>query len=265
MTVPASPADLAGAPAETISIPAEPAAPATAARSFSADDIAKARQEEKDKLYNRINDWETKGKTWENQIAELTADREKAVKKAAEDAAKSAREAAEKQWNESDAKSLLAQAEKTWESKFEEMGNALALKDAVLAKEQAMHALSSYINSKVNAAVQNNEIAPELADFVRGNNEDEVNASLEFVKSKSAEIATAVGAAVSQQQPPAAPPVPMGVSTAGYTPMGPTETAGGSRTLTNEDIKNMSIDEYAKLRAHLVPGAVKQDRQGLFS
>ena len=82
------------------------------APAFTAEQIAKARQEEKDKLYPELQ-------TMREQLAELKKERddklaaEKKARKEAEDAAKAALEA------DTDTRSLLEQKEAEWNARFE--------------------------------------------------------------------------------------------------------------------------------------------------
>ncbi len=134
---------------------------------------------------------------------------------------------------------------------------------ARFAKEQEFTQLSSYTRDLVNTAVNNNDVAPELAGFISGNTVEEVNASLEKAKAASAQIVQSAMAAMQQQVP--APAAPRGVAPTGYAPNGPLENAESTRTLSAQDIANMSMSEYAQYRSQFLgTGATQSRSRGLF-
>jgi hypothetical protein len=241
----------------TITIPAPPVAtqpPAT--QTFTAADIEAARKQEKDKVYGRIEEWESKFTEQSKALAALQEAKAKEIAEAAAQAAKEAEEAARKRWEEEDSKTLLKGLETSFEQKIAALEAAQANERAAFAKESEFRALSDYVRTKVDAALNAGEIAPELAEIVTGNTQQEIDASLEFVKAKSAEIVNNIKAA--QGQARAAMP---GVSTAGYATTGPMNNDAGSRTFTAAEIQAMPMAEYAQYRAQLIPAA-SQARQG---
>jgi hypothetical protein len=243
----------------TITVPVPPPAPA-APQTFSAEDIERARQQEKDKVYGRLEEQERIARETREQLAALQAAKDAEVQAAAEQAAREAQEKARQEWEEKGAKDLLAQAQQTWEEKFQALQAEREQERAAFAKEQEFANLRAYTQNKVQAAVAAGEVAPEMADFVSGNNQQEIDASLDFVKARTAELVNNIRQA--QEQARAAMP---GVAPSGYAPTGPMETQGSTRTLSAADIANMSMADYAKARGTLLPAASQaQQGRGLY-
>ena len=244
---------------DTVTIPVAAPVPAPP-KTFTAEDIERARQQEKEKVYGRISEWQSKFEEQGKTLAELSAARDAEVAAAAEKARQEAEEAARKEWEEKGSKELIAQVKGEFENQFQQLQAEREQERAAFAKEQEFNALQNYVRETVTAAQAEGAIAPELAAFVTGNNKQEIDASLDFVKAKSAEIVNNIK--VAQGQARAAMP---GVSTAGYAVAGPMDTDSGTRTLSAADIQGMSMADYAKHRAALLPAASQaQQGRGLY-
>lgn len=257
----AGPAAAAPADTVTVTLPAEPTL--TPQPQFTAADIEKARKEEKDKLYPKITDFEQKIIEQGEALARLQAEKQAEIDSAAALAAEEARKAAEKEWEEKGAKDLIANVRTEFEQKIARIEAERQQEREIFAKEQSLTELQNYTQSAVQAALQNNEIAPELADFVTGNNVDEINASLNLVKAKSEAIVQSIASAVPATQPV---PVPRGVSPTGRGPVGPMDLTETQRTYTPEEIRNLPMSEYVKVRQQLIGAASSDQRsRGMFS
>lgn len=235
---------------------------------FTADDLQKARSEEKDKVYGRLNEFAEQNKALQSQIQTLLDDQ--SSRKAAEDEARraaeeAARKAAEAEMSTQD---LLAQKERElaerinqtqseWEQKFQQMQTEREQERALLEKEKQFATLTAYTQQRI--AAEQDAIAPELLDFVGGNSQDEIDASINRVKEKSAAILSAMQEAAAQQRQQQ-----RGVSpTAGSA--GPLEMfSTGQRQYSAQDISSMTIQEYAKFREQNGIGGVSSAR-GLYS
>lgn len=248
---------------ETVTVPV-PTPPAfDASNPQVAALIEQARKQEKDKLYGEIETLRSRvGEfdTLQQTVNTLQADRERDLAAARETAAAEAAEAARKQWEEQDAKTLLAEKDREWEARFQQMQADAAAERESLAKEAAFAQFQNQTQALVQKALDDNAIAPELAHLVTGNNVEEVQASLESVRLASEAIAANVTAAMQNQ-----PPAPRGVSPTGYAPVGPMEMQQQTRTLSAEDIRNMPMSEWAKMRQSM-PGVNQQSQtnRGLF-
>jgi hypothetical protein len=227
--------------------PKPPAAPA--GKTFTTEDIEKARKEEKDKLYKSIEDMK-------GELSAMKAERE-AREKAAKDAEKAAKDAEKaKTEEEMSAKQLLEQRAQEWEQRFAEMQANQAKAEALLEQERKFSGLMEYRSQRMQAEVDN--ILPQLIDMISGGSEEEIEQSIERLKAKTAQIVGDVQQAQQAQR--------QGMPGTKITapPSGPMEAQPGTETLTAEDIRNMDMNEYGKKR-HLLMGAAAQKRnQGLF-
>lgn len=245
----------------------DPVTQPTEAR-FTAEDLQKARSEEKDKVYGRLNDVAEQNKALQSQIQTLLDEqnaRREAEEQARRDAEEAARKAAEAELSATD---LIAQKERElaerinqtqseWEQKFQQMQAEREQERALLEKEKEFATLTAYTQQRISA--EQDSIAPELLDFVGGNTQAEIDASIDRVKAKSAAIISAMQEAATQQRQQQ-----RGVSpTAGSA--GPLEMfSTGQRQYSATDIQNMTIEEYSKFRAQNGIGGGSSAR-GLYS
>lgn len=215
--------------------------------------IEQARTEERNKLYSQRDKQKEAFDAMQAEVAELRKAeqaRQKAADKAAADAekARKAKEDAEKS-----AKELLAEREQTWqqqlaamraeqEAKLTEIAQQRELDQAMMAKEREMAALQIYIRDAV--ASEQDNIAPELLDFIGGNTKEEVDASIARVKEKTAAIVEGMR----QAQLSARAGMPGVNPSGGATALVPGIDTGDQK-LTAEDIKGMSMQDFAALRA----------------
>ena len=219
---------------------------------FTAEDLEKARREEKEKVYGRLDQVAQTVEALKAQNEALLAeqqarkDAEEAARREAEEQARLAEEA------QLDARTLLQKREDEfnerlkatqtdWEQKFEQLSQQRAQEAALLEKERALAALSAYTASRV--AEERDNIAPQLLDFIGGNTQEEIEASIERVKARSAEIAAEVQAQITAQRASQ-----RGVSPTGLAAFGPLDGEGAQRQYSPQDIQNMSMQDYAKFR-----------------
>lgn len=225
---------------------------------YTAADIERARQEEKDKLYDRLSKQGTKLNTLEQQITEWQTERQTA----AETQAAAQREAEEAQRKkaeeEMDLRALLTTKEQEWTARMDTMQREREQERALLEKDRQFAQLQGYIQKRIGDEREN--IAPELIDLVTGNTTEEVEASITRMREKTASILQGVNSAqveiASQQR---------GVSTTGYGGAdGPLDQHMGSKTYTPEDLASMPMSEYAKLRGALLGSKATGNGSGLF-
>lgn len=251
-------------PADSITVNVPPAPPAAPAQGWNEEEflkspavaalLASVRKEEKDKLYPTIENLKT-------QVSDLTASKQAEIAAAAEQARKDAEETARKTFEESTAKDLVAQTRAEFEERLAEIQRERDEERALREKESQFNSIREYAQTKVKAALDAGQIAPELAHLVSGNSEAEIDASLATITSTTEALVANMQQAV--QQVPAAP-APRGVSPTGFASgNGPMDLVGNTRTLSPADIANMSMAEYAKLRPQL--GTARESAQrGLF-
>jgi hypothetical protein len=255
--------------------PAEPSAPAAPApetiivtppvdeQRFTVADLERVRQQEKEKLYGRLSKADERTAAVEVELKRLqdeAAGREAAAEaekvreaQAAEEQEKARREA------EMTARELLEARSKEWESRFANLERERETERATLAKEAEFAHLAAYVQERLAQERDAKSIAPELADLVTGNSREEVDASIELMKTKTNAIFESI-----QQAQVAQRAQMRGTAPTGFTAQGPLDNESGSRQLTPDQIKNMPMHEYRKYRAQLLGAAGEAGSRGLF-
>jgi hypothetical protein len=236
----------------------EPPATPPAEPRFTAEDIQKARQEEKDKLYKRLQNVEEQNKTFLAEIEEQRKAREAAQAQEAERQRQAQESAKAKAEEDLSAKELLAVKEQEWNTRLQQFETEREQERLLFQKEQEFNNLQTYIQKRVGEESEN--IAPELLDFVGGNTPEEVENSLNTVKAKTQAILESVQQAAIQQRASM-----RGVSPTGYSTTGPMDTDPGHKSYSLSDLQNMPMSEYAKIRGQLGVGNAAQNQRGLYS
>lgn len=229
--------------------------------------VEKARQQEKDKLYGKIEAQGTQLQAFESQVQQLLdknkadADAEAARVAQAEADAKakaegelSAKELLERRTAEQAEELARYKAEQ--DARFAQIATERAAEQATLSKEREFVALQAFTNQAVDAAKA--DIAPQLLQYIGGNTEAEVTASIEQAKATSQELVTAM-----KQAQQAATAQQRGVSPTGFTPTGPLDTLDQTRQVSAQDIAQMTMAEYAEFRKKAGIGGNTQNR-GLY-
>ena len=220
---------------------------------FSEDEVHKIRQQEKDKMYKRLEDADTRVKSMEEQLGLLSREREEAIKEAEKRAKKEADISRQREIEELSAKDLLAkredefnsrinQVEQEWGQKFSELEKQRQAQDALLEKERNLQQLESYRQRRLQA--EQETIIPELRDLISGNSEEEIDNSIAVLRERSNAIIESI-------QRTSQPTRPKGASLTAP-PTGPMENQQEYQTLSAEDIRNMPMDQYVKMRDRLL-------------
>jgi len=222
---------------------------------FTEDEVESIRKQEKDKMYKRLEEADTRVKSMEEQMSVISAEREAAKKEAEARAAKESDILRQREVDELSAKELLLKREEEFNVKlqeidgeykrrFEEIEGQRQAQEAIIEKERRLQEINSYRNRRLQETQE--EIIPELIDLVSGNTEDEIETSISVLRDRSNAIMESIQQATAQQQgrlrgaPVTAPPV------------GPMETQTEYQTLNADDIRNMTMDQYAKMRDRLL-------------
>lgn len=219
-------------------------------KTFTAEDIAKARKEEKDKLYSRIE-------SMDEELKKMREEREQREKAAKDEEKRKADEAKKKAEEEMSAKELLAQQQQEWEQKFQTLQQERERDRAIIEQERQFAAVMDYRANRMAEEAEN--ILPELIDLVAGNTQEEIEASIARLRERTEKIVGNVQAA--QQQ--ARREMPGTKVTA--PPTGPVENQPGYETLSADDIRNMDMATYAKRRESLLGAASQNRNKGLFT
>lgn len=223
---------------------------------YTADDIAKAREQEKAKLYPQLE-------KMKEELASLKREREEAAAREAERQARIADEEAraaqlkkEQEENELSFKDLLKKKEQEFQAQLEnerlERERAIALLD----QERKFQELMNYRQGRLEQERDN--IIPELIDLIEGDSQDAIEQSIATLKDKSARILDSAQQAMQSARAQMAGPRITAPAA------GPLDTNSDTQTLTPDSIRDMSLADYAKQRAKLLGGAANNRGQGLF-
>lgn len=213
---------------------------------FTTEDMAKARQQEKDKLYAQIDEMR-------QEIERVKQERQEREQREAAQRAEQEEAERTKREEEMDVRQLLTQRETEWERRFREMQEERERDKAIFERENAFRAVQDYRTDRLTAEADN--IMPELRDLVAGNTQEEIDASIENLKDRTNRILQQVASAQQQQHQQ------MPGTKVTSPPVGPVEEQAQYETLTPEDIRNMSIAEYSKRRNQLLGAAGQQNKR----
>jgi uncharacterized protein with NAD-binding domain and iron-sulfur cluster len=235
----------------------------TTSKTFTEDDVESIRKQEKDKMYKRLEEADSRVKSMEEQMQIISAEREAARKESDERASKEQELIRQREIEEMSAKELLlkqedefnqriSSVEQEWQGRLAEIEHQRASQEALLEKERQLQALDHYRQSRLQQ--EQEAIIPELIDLVSGNTEDEIEQSISTLRQRSSAIIESIQQATAQQQgrlrgaPVTAPPV------------GPMENQTEYQTLTAEDIRNMPMEQYTKMRERLLNARPQRGR-----
>jgi hypothetical protein len=222
----------------------EPAMPG-----FTAEDLAKARAQEKAKLYPQIE------KMAEELAAMKKAKEEEEAKRAAKRAEREAK-SKQKEEKELSFKELLAKKEQEFSSQLENERLEREKAIALLEKERQYQELQNYRQRRVEE--ERDTIVPELIDLIDGDSQDAVEQSIAILKEKSARISDSVKQAMS-----AAKQNMVGARITAPA-SGPLDNDSEQQLTTPDSVRDMSMADYAKNRAKLLGSASTNRGQGLF-
>ena len=225
-------------------------------QSFTADDLAKARAQEKQKLYPQMEKMQeelAKAKALAEELANKDAQRE-----AERTAKKAEREAKKKQEEEQELsfKELLSKKEQEFQSQLETERLEREKAFALLERERQFQDLMSYRAQRVED--ERDTIVPQLIDLVSGNTQEEIEQSIATLKDKSAAIMQDV------QQATANAKQSMVGARVTAPASGPLDNDSEQKSYTPDSIRDMSLADYAKQRAKLLGTAASNRGQGLF-
>jgi len=223
---------------------------------YSAEDIEKARAQEKDKLYPVVE-------KMKEELSQLKREREEQAAKEAERLAQRrdrekeiAKKKKEEEEEELSLKDLLKKKEEELLAQIEQERAAREQALALLDRERQYQELMAYRQNRLEQEREN--IIPELIDLIQGDSVDAIEQSITNLKEKSARIFDSVATASQQTRKE------MVGSRITVPASGPLDTDMDSYTSTPDDVRNMSMADYAKNRAKLLGSSDKNRGQGLF-
>jgi hypothetical protein len=220
-----------------------------------AEAIQKARAQEKAKLYPQLE------KLQEELSFLRQREQEREAKEAERKAARTAREAeaaAERRKqadSELEVRDLLAKKEQEWQTQLEAERLEREKAFALLDQERKFQELQQYRQQRLEQERDN--IVPELIDLISGSSQDEIEASVSDLRARSAKIFESVAQVAQQSRKD------MAGTRITVPASGPLDNNSDSRTYSPDDVKNMSLADYAKNRAKLL-GNSNNRGQGLF-
>jgi len=218
---------------------------------YTDEDLARARREEKDKLYPEIN-------TMKQQLAEMQQQREaeQAERQRLADEAEQARR--EREEAELSTKELLERRDQEWKQRFDSLEQQREQDKAVYEQERRLADLENYRIQRIDQ--EQEFLLPEIRRYITGNTPEEIDASIEAAKADSESIFNNMTQYVQpQQQVPFQQP--RGASPTAP-PVGPLEEQSTLQNITAHDIATMPMDEYKRNRHLLIPAAVRAYEQG---
>lgn len=235
---------------------------APAGQTFTAEDIERARKQEKDKLYETLETERKQREELANRLAAIETEREQARKQAEE--AEAARQALIDQQTkaaqeaEMSAKELIEARQREWEDRFAELEAQRAQEQALFQKEREAQEILSYRSQQIAANEDN--LMPELRDLVAyGPTTADIDASITLLTERTARIVEQTRAMALGQRA-ALPGV--GVT---QPPAGPLEMNSEQHSYSADDIRAMDMQTYLKNRDKLLPASARQQsNRGLF-
>jgi hypothetical protein len=232
----------------------EPPVPPTAVtansdpKMFTQADLEKAREQEKSKVYKRM---ETMQETV-NRLEAEAKDRQKieeAARKASEEAAEAERR------SQLSVQQLLDEREAQWRAEQAELRQEIEAERALRVRESQYAELMDVRNQTI--AQYSDRVAPELLDLISGETPEEIQQSAEDMAARTERIMNQAADAMqnARQQMP----------TARVTAPASGDNSGANRQFTPDDIRGMSMADYVKHRASLLGrGADGTKNRGLF-
>ena len=221
----------------------------TSSKFYTEDDLARVRAQEKDKLYPQID-------KLKSELEELKKQREEeAARLSAEKEAKDAAARAEAE-ADMDVRELLKQKERELTEQLERERQERERAFALLEREKAFTELQTFKQQRLEQ--EREAIIPELLDLVTGDTQEEVNASLESLKERSARILESAQAAMQSARKE------MTGSRVTAPPTGPLDINSEQRNFTADEIAAMPMNEYAKYRQRLLSAKAQGKTQGMF-
>lgn len=245
--------------AATIQVPAAPPPPpaAPAVKTFTAEDIEAARQQEKDKLYERLEQERQAREALEQRMSAFDTDLQSREQQRIEAERAAAQAAEEKRLAELSFGEKLQETEQRFGSQLQTLQEQLQQRDAILERERQFNELMAYRAQLLQQ--HGNDIIPELQDLVAGNTREELDAAVSAMVQRSSSILQQVATAAQQTR--------QGARGVGVTapPVGPMDNNSGYETVSAADIAAMDMQTYAQNRGRLLGAASQTQRdRGMF-
>jgi predicted lactoylglutathione lyase len=223
---------------------------------YSAEDIAKAREQEKAKLYPQMEKMKEELSSLKKAREEQAAKEAEREQRVAEELVRKEAQKKEEEESELSFKDLLKKKEQEFQSQLEAERLERERAFALLEQERKFQEVMNYRQQRVEQERDN--IVPELIDLIDGNSADEVEQSISMLKEKSARILSSAQQAMqsARQQ--------MAGTRITNPAAGPLDNDSEQKSYSPDSIREMSLADYAKQRAKLLGTAASNRGQGLF-
>ena len=244
-----------GAPVSEASVPPSPVTSAPEPQqekqfeAFTAEDIARAREQEKSKVYPQLE-------KLREELAALKREKEERESIEAAAQAEAEAEARRKAEEEMEIRDLLSKKEEEFTSQLEAERLERERAFALLENEKRFQELQAYRQQRLEQERDN--IIPELLDLVDGSSLEEIDASIENLRERSSRILD------SAQQAMQSARRDMAGSRVTAPAAGPLDTDPDNRSYTPDDIRQMSMADYMKHRQRLLGDSAASRGRGLF-
>lgn len=215
---------------------------------YTEEDLRKAREQEKSKLYNRLD-------KMAEELSTLKQERESRIAEERSLTEKADAEAKRRAEDEMDVRQLLEQKEREFQSQLESLRREQEHDRALLEKERTFAELTAYRAARIEE--ERETIIPELIDLVQGGTVEEIEQSIAGLQERSSRIID------SAQQAMTSTRREMTGTRVTVPPAGPLDGTSEQRPFTPEDLRSMSMSDYAKHRARLLGNEQGRNR-GLF-
>jgi hypothetical protein len=212
--------------------------------------------EEKLKLLEEKEKYFTDAAKLKEELEVLKKDREEKLANKAEIEAEESARAKAKAEEELEVRDLLKVKEQEWHQQLEAEKQERERAFSLLERERQFADLQSYRSQRLEQEREN--IIPELVDLISGNTKEDVDASIEGLKERSARILDSAQAAMQSARKE------MTGTRVTTPPAGPMETNSEQRSFSAQDIASMSMEEYAKYRQRLLSPSAQGKTRGLF-
>jgi hypothetical protein len=216
---------------------------------FTAEDIARVREQEKSKVYPQID-------RLREELAELKREKEEREAEEARLRAEAEADAKRKAEEEMEVRDLLAKKEEEFAAQLEAERLERERAFALLETEKRFQELQSYKTQRLDQERDN--IIPELLDLVEGSSQEEIDRSIENLRDRSNRILE------SAQQAMQSARRDMAGSRVTAPASGPLDTDPDNRPYTPDDIRGMSMADYMKNRSRLLGESAASRGRGLF-
>ena len=223
---------------------------------YSAEDIAKAREQEKAKLYPQMEKMKEELSSLKKAREEQAAKEAEREQRIAEELLRKEAQKKEEEESELSFKDLLKKKEQEFQAQLEAERLERERAFALLEQERKFQEVMNYRQQRVEQERDN--IVPELIDLIDGNSADEVEQSISMLKEKSARILSSAQQAMqsARQQ--------MAGTRITNPAAGPLDNDSEQKSYSPDSIREMSLADYAKQRAKLLGTAASNRGQGLF-